>query len=335
MKIITTLALLALAPFAALADTQKNVPESGTASVPASQKTSTPAGWTDNFTAAKKQAAKEGKDLLVAFSGSDWCGWCVRLEKEVFSKAGFSEKISETFVPVYIDNPNDSSRLSEVAKTQNPVLTDRYRVEGFPTVLLMDADGDVFAQTGYVAGGPEKYLSMLAKLREDGKNSAEYSTQKALRAVPQGPERVKKLDELLAPLAHNLQILNEEYVNEVLAADPDGSRGFRAKYPYFTTVLPLEQELRAEMIRLSKLTDEAIKAKGSPSNKEKRLQIITSVLRENADGLRKIRDRAEAAQKLFAENSPASQRISAIRRQLGQLFTVYIDAQPASNTPAQ
>ena len=325
MKIITAIALLALVPFAAFAQEKTGVPAESARTEIAPKKTSTPQGWTDNFEAAKKQAGTEGKDLLVAFSGSDWCGWCVRLEKEVFSKGDFTEKVSEHFVPVYIDNPNDLSLLSEHAQKQNRALTDHYRIEGFPTVLLMDASGCIFAQTGYASGGPEKYLEMLKKLRDDGKNAPEYKTQKALNVLPKGPDRVRKLDELLAPLPLPLQIANENYIDEILAADADGSLGLRAKYPYFTVVRPLKQDLQAEIIRLSQLTDEALKAQGSPTDKAKRMKIATEVLRKNADTLRKLRQRADEARKMFAENTHAARRVGAIHQQLHYLFSNYID----------
>ncbi|MBR6798165.1 MAG: thioredoxin family protein [Opitutales bacterium] len=325
MKIITVISLLALVPFAALAQEKTDVPAGNTRTKITPKKTSTPQGWTDNFEAAKKQAAAEGKDILVAFSGSDWCGWCVRLEKEVFSEGNFAEKVSKFFVPVYIDNPNDLSLLSEHARKQNRALTDHYRIEGFPTVLLMDASGCIFAQTGYAAGGPEKYLEMLKKLRDDGKNSPEYKTQKALNAVPNGPDRVRKLDELLVPLPLPLQIANENYVDEILAADADGSLGLRAKYPYFTIVRPLKQELQAEVVRLSQLTDEALKAQGSPSDKATCMKIATEVLRKNADTLRKLRQRADKAQSMFAGNTHAARRVGAIQQQLHYLFSNYID----------
>ena len=111
--------------------------------------TSTPAGWTDDFEAAKKQAAAENKLLLVDFSGSDWCGWCKKLDEEVFAKPEFLEGAKKDFVLVMVDSPSDKKLLSEKAAEQNPKLVEKYEVHGFPTVLIMDADGVVLDKTGY------------------------------------------------------------------------------------------------------------------------------------------------------------------------------------------
>ena len=126
--------------------------------------TSTPAGWTDDFEAAKKQAATENKLLLVDFSGSDWCGWCKKLDKEVFAKPEFLKDAKKDFVLVMVDSPSDKKLLSEKAAEQNPKLVKKYEVHGFPTVLIMDADGTVLDKTGYRNGGPEKYLEHLAEI---------------------------------------------------------------------------------------------------------------------------------------------------------------------------
>ena len=137
--------------------------------------TSTPAGWTDDFEAAKKQAAAENKLLLVDFSGSDWCGWCKKLDKEVFAKPEFLEGAKKDFVLVMVDSPSDKKLLSEKAAEQNPKLVEKYEVHGFPTVLIMDADGVVLDKTGYRRGGPEEYLKNLAEIK---KSSAKLITLK-------------------------------------------------------------------------------------------------------------------------------------------------------------
>ena len=126
-----------------------------------SAKSSTPAGWTDDYDAALKQAAAEKKHVLVDFSGSDWCGWCKRLDKEVFDTDAFRKEAPKNFVLLMVDSPRDKSLLSEKAKQQNPGLVKKFKVRGFPTVLVLDAKGEVVHQTGYRAGGPENYLKML------------------------------------------------------------------------------------------------------------------------------------------------------------------------------
>ena len=127
----------------------------------AGAKTSTPAGWTDDYEAALKRAAAEKKLVLADFSGSDWCGWCKKLDKEVFDTEGFCSVATNAYILLMVDSPNDQGLLSEKAKKQNPELVKKYEVRGFPTVLVLDAKGEVVYQTGYQQGGPKKYLEML------------------------------------------------------------------------------------------------------------------------------------------------------------------------------
>ena len=83
-------------------------------------------GWLTDFEAAKAQATEEGKDLLVDFSGSDWCYWCKKLDGEVFSKPGFMDTASSDFVFVKIDFPRDKSRQSADLQAQNLRLSQTY-----------------------------------------------------------------------------------------------------------------------------------------------------------------------------------------------------------------
>ena len=128
----------------------------------ANAKTSTPEGWTDDYDVALSRAKAEGKYVVADFSGSDWCGWCKRLDSEVFATDVFRKGAAEKYVLLMIDSPSDSSLLSEKAKEQNPKLVEKYGIKGFPTVLVLDADGEVVARLGYAKGGPEKYLETLA-----------------------------------------------------------------------------------------------------------------------------------------------------------------------------
>ena len=125
----------------------------------------TPEGWTDDFDAAKAQAAKEGKLMLVDFSGSDWCGWCKKLEREVFAQPEFLPAVEKDFVLVFIDSPSNKGVLSKRAKKENPKLVKKYGIEGFPTALILDGDGKKVGETGYRKGGPKAYAAHLMDFR--------------------------------------------------------------------------------------------------------------------------------------------------------------------------
>ena len=137
-------------------------------------KTSTPEGWTDDYDAALKRAAAENKLVLADFSGSDWCGWCKKLDKEVFDTEEFRKGATNEYVLLMVDTPQDQELLSEKAKKQNPKLVEKYKVRGFPTVLVLDAKGGVVFQGGYEQGGPKKYLKMLRRGAKEAPDIAMY-----------------------------------------------------------------------------------------------------------------------------------------------------------------
>ncbi len=120
-------------------------------------------GWHDDFEAAKTAAAKDKKPILLDFTGSDWCGWCIKLDKEVFSKKEFKDYAKDNLVLATVDFPNEKHQ-SKKLKEQNEALAKKYGVEGYPTILLVDADGKKIAQTGYQEGGPAKYVEHLKEL---------------------------------------------------------------------------------------------------------------------------------------------------------------------------
>ena len=124
-------------------------------------KTSTPEGWLDDYDAALARAAAGNRQVLIDFSGSDWCGWCRRLEKEVFATEAFRKAAAERFVLLMVDSPEDESLLSDKAREQNPRLVEKFGVDGFPTVVVLDAKGEEVCRMGYAEGGPEKYLERL------------------------------------------------------------------------------------------------------------------------------------------------------------------------------
>ncbi|MGA0058109.1 MAG: thioredoxin family protein [Planctomycetota bacterium] len=130
------------------------------------------AGWHADFDEAVEVAKAEGKDLLVDFTGSDWCGWCIRLNKEVFDHAEWLDEVKKDWVLVALDFPNAEEVKAKVPNPdRNRELQGKYKVAGFPTILLMDADGTVYGRTGYREGGPTPYLEHMKELRKNGKEA--------------------------------------------------------------------------------------------------------------------------------------------------------------------
>ena len=119
------------------------------------------AGWGDNYQEALATAAKENKKVLLDFTGSDWCGWCIKLKKETFNQPQFKEYADKNLVLVEIDFPQGKSLSAEVKK-QNDALQEQYHVEGFPTIVLLNSQGKLIKQnSGYLAGGPKAFIDWV------------------------------------------------------------------------------------------------------------------------------------------------------------------------------
>ncbi|CAA6676573.1 MULTISPECIES: thioredoxin family protein [unclassified Lentimonas] len=117
-------------------------------------------GWMTDFDAAKAKAKAEDKPMLLDFTGSDWCGWCIKLDKEVFGEAAFKEYASSELVLVELDFPRGKEQSAEL-KAQNEKLAKQYGIRGFPTILVLSPDGELIEQTGYQRGGAEAYVEHI------------------------------------------------------------------------------------------------------------------------------------------------------------------------------
>lgn len=116
--------------------------------------------WLEDFELACAYARSNNRRILVNFTGSDWCGWCVKLDREVFSQREFRDFAKENLILLKVDFPKRSPQRAET-KQKNEQLARRYGVRGFPTILIIDADGSVHGTTGYQEGGARSYIRNL------------------------------------------------------------------------------------------------------------------------------------------------------------------------------
>lgn len=116
--------------------------------------------WEENLETALQKAKAENKAVLVNFTGSDWCQWCIKLSDEVFSKSEFEDYAEDNLILVRLDFPRNIEQSAET-KAYNNQLAQRYGVQGFPTVLLFNSQGQMVLQTGYLPGGPVSYVEHL------------------------------------------------------------------------------------------------------------------------------------------------------------------------------
>lgn len=125
------------------------------------------ANWLTDFEAAKEQAKAGKKPMLLDFTGSDWCIWCIRLKKEVFSRDAFIDFASDRLVLVKVDFPR-KTELPASLQAQNQALAETYGIRGFPTIVLLSPEGELIGRTGYRRGGVEPYLAHLKELLGEG-----------------------------------------------------------------------------------------------------------------------------------------------------------------------
>ena len=117
--------------------------------------------WSTDYAAALKKAAEDKKEILLDFTGSDWCGWCKRLDKELFSQPAFQEYAAKHLVLVTIDFPQQKEQ-SAALKHQNDTLQKQYHVEGFPTLVLLDSNGKLVKKpANYIEGGPAAFIKWV------------------------------------------------------------------------------------------------------------------------------------------------------------------------------
>lgn len=126
-------------------------------------------GWDDDYAKASATAAKENKLMLLDFTGSDWCGYCMKLDAAVFSKPEFKAFAKANLELVELDFPNNKRQLKKT-QTQNRDLAAKFKVTGYPTVILVDAAGK--EQARWVGFHEDLMAELKAKVpaREEAKN---------------------------------------------------------------------------------------------------------------------------------------------------------------------
>lgn len=122
--------------------------------------------WETDYKKAQDEAKANHKLILLNFTGSDWCGWCIQLDRAILSKPQFKDYATKNLVLVELDFPRRKAQTVELRK-QNQQLAERYQVEGFPTLVVLNGDGKtVWRYDGYYDGGIAALLAELDKVRK-------------------------------------------------------------------------------------------------------------------------------------------------------------------------
>lgn len=128
-----------------------------------------PVSWTGNFAEAQKQAKASHKQILINFSGSDWCGPCIRLRKEILESKSFEEYAANNLILVRADFPRQKkNQLPQAQIKLNESLAEVYNKDGkFPFTVLVDENGKVLRSwDGFPDESPEAFVSEIGKLKK-------------------------------------------------------------------------------------------------------------------------------------------------------------------------
>ena len=121
--------------------------------------------WLTDLPKAEAKARAESKLVMLDFTGSDWCAACAKLNKEVFSQAEFVKYAEKHLVLVEVDFPTRKPQ-SAALKAANEALQEKYKVEGYPTIIVLNPEGKKVGELGYEPGGPKAFIAKLQSLKK-------------------------------------------------------------------------------------------------------------------------------------------------------------------------
>ncbi len=279
------------------------------------------AEWMTDLDAARTRAAAENKAVLVDFTGSDWCTYCIRLRNDVFNKPEFDTYAADKFVLVEIDVPRDSSRVGGPENLlRNQTLCEEFKVSGFPTVLVMTANGTV---VGGFVGSPATVQATAQLLDKSLENAQRLEAANALS----GLERAKALMAVYENMPDDIKESAAGLLSQIAELDTENVTGIQNMARETEIMNKLEQDLRAcgrNADRALELTNAAI-AQVSGSNLQMlnglKQQILLVKINAAFTAAETVED-VLAVKELYTqilETLPAEERAAAAAR-INQLF---------------
>jgi thioredoxin-related protein len=177
------------------------------------------AEWMTDLEAAKAKAATENKAVLVDFTGSDWCGWCIRLRKQVLDTPAFETYAKDKFVLMEVDVPQNP-KFDQKLLQRNRQICDQYNVSGFPTILVITPKGDV-------VGGFSGYVASTAEAAEPLNAALANAALLAKADTQQGSEQVATLTKAYNSLPEEVQENASALRQRIIALDTDDTSGMK------------------------------------------------------------------------------------------------------------
>ena len=194
--------------------------------------------WQQDFGTAKAQAQAENKAILLFFTGSDWCGWCVRMHSSILSSQDFTQYAQDKFVPVIIDMPRNKSKQPLALQEQNQALVTKYGITQYPSVLVLSPDETVLG--GFI-GGRDMLEHVIAPL--DAALLLQQQTQAA--EALSGEEKARALLAIYSKLPHTLRPYFRPMRDAIADADPHNTTGIHTEIADTAQLEQLQQTIRS------------------------------------------------------------------------------------------
>ena len=163
MALATCATLIGLRGLAGDAKVEPQLPDHSRPAVSPGNTAAPAAEWGTDFEAGLKLARETRRPILLDFTGSDWCGWCMKLDREILATPEFKQFADQHLVLVKIDFPMHQAQ-SEAERARNEALAARFQVQGFPTLVLLNPEAKPCGTLGYMPGGPGAFIEQLNSL---------------------------------------------------------------------------------------------------------------------------------------------------------------------------
>ena len=172
--------------------------------------------WLTDVPTAMAKAKAENKIVLLDFTGSDWCGWCMKLDSEVFAKPDFIAYAKANLVMVELDYPHEKPQ-SAALKAANAAIAKKYDVDGYPTLVLLNSAGDqIDKSVGYITAGLPGYLDRFKKL--PGMPHPEIAGSAPAEEAPEPPRHAPVYE----PLPRTAEIRYDQLALKGVSIGPAG-----------------------------------------------------------------------------------------------------------------
>lgn len=267
------------------------------------------AEWMTDLEAAKAKAAAENKAVLIDFTGSDWCGWCIRLRKQVLDTPAFETYAKDKFVLMEVDMPQNP-KFDQAQLERNRQLCEQFGVSGFPTILVVTPKGDV-------VGGFSGYMPNTTEAAKPLDAALATAALLSKAETQQGAEQLATLTQAYKSIPEELQNNAAALRQRIIALDPQDTTGMARLQRVQDQRAALQIALAdvADPKAAISIIDEAL-ATAEPENKAGMLQIKFQIMFMSAQNTDDIKASAEVMRQAIEadpkSNPQAIKRVEAL-----------------------